>query len=80
MTSMSDDGGIISSIEVESKELPTIPSTPSQSIESMAMLEKDKPSLVVIQPSGANLVCPSCGLSNPPGERYCQSCGSTLSS
>ena len=80
MTSMSDDGGIISSIEVESKELPTISSTPSQSIESMAMLGQDKPSSVVNQPSGSSLVCSSCGFSNPAGERYCQSCGSTLSS
>lgn len=80
MTSMSDDGGVISSTESDAKVLPSIPSTPSQSIESMAMLGNNQPESVVIQSSGTSFACSSCGFSNPPSERYCQSCGSTVSS
>ena len=82
MTSMSDDGGVISSTEQSVKQIPDVPAVSSQSIESMAMLgtvQTQAPSMQM-RSSGASSGCSGCGFSNPPGERYCQSCGTTLSS
>jgi hypothetical protein len=82
MTTMSDGGGIISSIEQSVKQIPDVPSIASQSIESMAMLgtvQTQAPALQ-IQSSGTTSGCSACGFNNPPGERYCQSCGTTLPS
>ena len=82
MTSMSDGGGIISSTEQTVKQIPDVPTTASQSIESMAMLgtvQSQAPPMQM-QSSGTTTGCSGCGFTNPPGERYCQSCGTTLSS
>ena len=82
MTSMSDDGGIISSTEQTVKQIPDVPTIASQSIESMAMLgtvQSQAPPMQM-QSSGTTTGCSGCGFTNPPGERYCQSCGTTLSS
>lgn len=82
MTSMSDDGGVISSTEQSVKQIPDVPAVSSQSIESMAMLgtvQTQAPSMQM-RSSGGSFGCSGCGFSNPPGERYCQSCGTTLSS
>ena len=82
MTSMSDDGGIISTTETKEKEVPSVQISSSQSIESMAMLGTVQTQTPVeqIPSSRSTSVCSSCGFSNPPGERYCQSCGMTLPS
>jgi len=72
MTSMSDDGGIISSTLQEPKPVP-VPR--KESIEDLAMLGGNRPSQSFTPTSGG---CPSCGSSNPPSERYCQSCGMSL--
>ena len=82
MTSMSDDGGIISTTEQTVKQIPDVPIVPSQSIESMAMLgtvqsQTPPPQMPA---SGTTSNCPECGFNNPPGERYCQSCGTALPS
>ena len=82
MTSMSDDGGIISSTEQSVKQIPDVPTIAGQSIESMAMLgtvQSQAPSSQIISLETTS-GCSGCGFSNPPGERYCQSCGTTLSS
>lgn len=73
MTTMSDDGGIISSTNIET---PTIPVQRKESIEDLAMLSGRNPQTRTGPATGG---CPACGASNPPSERYCQSCGSTLS-
>ena len=73
MTSMSDDGGIISSTLQEPKPVPV---QRKESIEDLAMLGGSRPSQSFVPTSGG---CPSCGSSNPPSERYCQSCGMSLS-
>ena len=73
MTSMSDDGGIISSTLQEPKPVPV---QRKESIEDLAMLGGSRPSQSFAPTSGG---CPSCGSSNPPSERYCQSCGMSLS-
>lgn len=82
MTSMSDNGGIISSTESIVKEAPALETVPSPSIESMAMLGtvQSPAQPTQMQSSGTVSGCSGCGFSNPPGERYCQSCGTTLSS
>ena len=82
MTSMSDDGGIISSTESIVKEAPALETVPRPSIESMAMLGtvQSPAQPTQMQSSGTGSGCSGCGFSNPPGERYCQSCGTTLSS
>ena len=74
MTSMSDDGGILSSTSIETPQLAPIPK--SESIEDLAMLSGGSVSVSTANLSGK---CPSCGASNPPSERYCQSCGTSLS-
>ncbi|MED5290738.1 MAG: zinc-ribbon domain-containing protein, partial [Candidatus Thermoplasmatota archaeon] len=74
MTSMSDDGGIVSSTV---QETPPVQIQRKESIEDLAMLSGGTVS--TSQPVGAGGGCPSCGATNPPSERYCQSCGSTLS-
>lgn len=82
MTSMSDDGGIISSTEQSVKQIPDVPTIAGQSIESMAMLgtvQSQAPSSQIISLETTS-GCSGCGFSNPPGERYCQSCGTTLPS
>ena len=82
MTSMSDDGGIISSTEQSVKQIPDVPTIASQSIESMAMLgttQSQAPSSQIISLETTS-GCSGCGFNNPPGERYCQSCGTTLPS
>jgi len=82
MTSMSDDGGIISSTEQSVKQIPDMPTITSQSIESMAMLgtaQSQAPSSQIISLETTS-GCSGCGFNNPPGERYCQSCGTTLPS
>ena len=82
MTSMSDDGGIISSTEQSVKQIPNVPTIASQSIESMAMLgttQSQAPSSQIISLETTS-GCSGCGFNNPPGERYCQSCGTTLPS
>ena len=82
MTSMSDDGGIISSTEQTVKQIPDVPTIASQSIESMAMLgtaQSQAPSSQIISLETTS-GCSGCGFNNPPGERYCQSCGTTLPS
>ena len=73
MTSMSDDGGIISSTLQEPKPVPV---QRKESIEDLAMLGGSRPSQSFAPTSGG---CPSCGSVNPPSERYCQSCGMSLS-
>ena len=73
MTTMSDGGGIISSTNIET---PTIPVQPKESIEDLAMLSGGSVQTRTGSVSGG---CPACGASNPPSERYCQSCGATLS-
>lgn len=73
MTSMSDDGGIISST---ANEAPAIPVQRKESIEDLAMLSGGSVSTTAGSVSGG---CPSCGARNPPSERYCQTCGTTLS-
>ena len=73
MTSMSDDGGIISSTLQEPKPVPV---QRKESIEDLAMLGGGRPSQSFAPTSGG---CPSCGSANPPSERYCQSCGMSLS-
>ena len=82
MTSMSDNGGIMSSTESIVKEAPALETVPSPSIESMAMLGtvQSPAQPTQMQSSGTVSGCSGCGFSNPPGERYCQSCGTTLSS
>lgn len=82
MTSMSDNGGIISSTESIVKEALALETVPSPSIESMAMLGtvQSPAQPTQMQSSGTVSGCSGCGFSNPPGERYCQSCGTTLSS
>ena len=74
MTSMSDDGGILSSTSTETPQLAPIPKR--ESIEDLAMLSGGSVPVSTANPSGK---CPSCGASNPPSERYCQSCGTSLS-
>jgi len=74
MTSMSDDGGILSSTSIETPQLAPIPKR--ESIEDLAMLSGGSVPVSTANPSGK---CPSCGASNPPSERYCQSCGTSLS-
>ena len=73
MTTMSDDGGIISSTNIET---PTIPVQRKKSIEDLAMLSGGSVQAMTGSATGG---CPACGASNPPAERYCQSCGATLS-
>jgi hypothetical protein len=73
MTSMSDEGGIISSTLQEPKPV-SVPR--KESIEDLAMLGGSRLSQSFTPTSGE---CPSCGSSNPPSERYCQSCGMSLS-
>ena len=73
MTTMSDDGGIISSTNIET---PTIPVQRKESIEDLAMLSGGSVQAMTGSATGS---CPACGASNPPAERYCQSCGTTLS-
>ena len=73
MTTMSDDGGIISSTDIET---PTIPVQRKESIEDLAMLSGGSVQTMTGSVTGG---CPACGASNPPSERYCQSCGTTLS-
>ncbi len=73
MTSMSDDGGILSSTV---QEQPSAPVQRRESIEDLAMLSG--PTAPTNQTIGTGIGCPSCGARNPLGERYCQSCGSTL--
>ena len=73
MTSMSDDGGIISSTLQEPKPVPV---QRKESIEDLAMLGGSRPSQSFVSTSGG---CPSCGSAIPPSERYCQSCGMSLS-
>jgi len=82
MTSMSDDGGIISSTEQSVKQIPDMPTIASQSIESMAMLGTTQSQAPSSQISSLETTsgCSGCGFNNPPGERYCQSCGTTLPS
>jgi len=82
MTSMSDDGGIISSTEQSVKQIPDVPTIASQSIESMAMLGTAQSQAPSSQISSLETTsgCSGCGFNNPPGERYCQSCGTTLPS
>ena len=72
MTTMSDDGGIISSTNIET---PTIPVQRKESIEDLAMLRGGGVKTMTGSVTGG---CPACGASNPPAERYCQSCGTTL--
>ena len=74
MTSMSDDGGIVSSTV---QEAPPVQVQRKESIEDLAMLSRG--TAPASQPIGLGSGCPSCGARNPPSERYCQSCGSTLS-
>ena len=71
MTTMSDDGGILSSTSVE----PPAPLQRRESIEDLAMLSSNQVSMPSSVSSGT---CSSCGASNPPSERYCQSCGASL--
>lgn len=73
MTTMSDGGGIISTTN---SEPPTIPVQRRESIEDLAMLSGGTVQTMTSSVTGG---CPSCGASNPPSERYCQSCGTTLS-
>ena len=73
MTSMSDDGGIISTTTSDS---PTIPVQRKESIEDLAMLSGG--TCTSRRTGSVTGGCPSCGASNPPSERYCQSCGTTL--
>ena len=73
MTSMSDDGGVISA--TSNKPAP-IQIQPRESIEDLAMLGGAK---APVTAGGSQGSCPSCGAANPPSERYCQSCGSALS-
>lgn len=73
MTSMSDDGGIVSSTV---QEAPPVQLQRKESIEDLAMLSGGTVS--ASQPVAMGGGCPSCGAMNPPSERYCQSCGSTL--
>ena len=47
----------------------------AQSIEDLAMLSGGSVAPVAGVASGG---CTSCGANNPPSERYCQSCGTTL--
>ena len=61
MTSMSDDGGILSSTSIETPQLAPIPK--SESIEDLAMLSGGSVSVSTANLSGK---CPSCGASNPP--------------
>ena len=72
MTSMSDDGGVISTT---TGDTPTIPVQRKESIEDLAMLSGGSVAPVAGAVSGG---CTSCGANNPPSERYCQSCGTTL--
>ncbi len=72
MTTMSDDGGIISSTNIET---PTIPVQRKESIEDLAMLSGGSAQTMSGSVPGG---CPACGANNPPSERYCQSCGTTL--
>lgn len=72
MTTMSDDGGIISSTNIET---PTIPVQRKESIEDLAMLSGGSVQTMSGSVPGG---CPACGANNPPSERYCQSCGTTL--
>jgi hypothetical protein len=72
MTTMSDDGGIISSTNIET---PTIPVQRKESIEDLAMLGGGSVQTMSGSVPGG---CPACGANNPPSERYCQSCGTTL--
>lgn len=72
MTSMSDDGGVISTT---SGNTPTIPVQRKESIEDLAMLSGGSVAPVAGTLPGG---CTSCGANNPPSERYCQSCGTTL--
>ncbi len=73
MTSMSDDGGIISTTSIETP--PLEPIQRKESIEDLAMLSGGVGS---VSTGGFSGVCPSCGKSNPPSERYCESCGTSL--
>lgn len=73
MTTMSDNGGIISTTNTE---VPAIPIQRKESIEDLAMLSGRS---VPTTPASGTGNCPSCGASNPPSARYCQSCGTTLS-
>lgn len=73
MTSMSDDGGIISAT---SNKPAYVQIQPKESIEDLAMLGGTARPTVSMAISGG---CPSCGAANPVSERYCQACGSTLS-
>jgi hypothetical protein len=73
MTTMSDDGGIISSTNTETT---TIPVQRKESIEDLAMLSGGSVQTMTGSVTGG---CPACGASNPSSERYCQSCGTALS-
>ena len=73
MTSMSDDGGIISTTSIETP--PLEPIKRKESIEDLAMLSGGVAS---VSTGGFSGGCPSCGASNPPSERYCESCGTSL--
>ena len=72
MTTMSDDGGILSSTVQESKPIPT---QRRESIEDLAMLGGGGLPTSSMKTTGG---CSSCGAMNPPTERYCQSCGMSL--
>ena len=73
MTSMSDDGGILSSTSIDTP--PPAPVQRRESIEDLAMLSGGG---VSVSSGGTSGGCPSCGAMNPPSERYCQSCGASL--
>ena len=66
-------GGIISTTNIET---PSIPFQRKESIEDLAMLSGGS---VQTMTGFATGNCSACGASNPPAERYCQSCGATLS-
>ena len=72
MTSMSDDGGIISSTSQDNSPKPL---KRNESIEDLAMLSGGNN---FSKPLGVSGTCPTCGVNNPPSERYCSACGATL--
>ena len=84
ITSFSDSGGIDDSLSSSGELLESSqaisknqPITPSESIESMAMMSSASQS----QPQSVSiggLQCRGCGATNQSGERFCQSCGLDL--
>ena len=72
MTTMSDDGGIISSTSQDNSPKPL---KRNESIEDLAMLSGGN---TFSKPLAVSGTCPTCGVKNPPSERYCSACGATL--